>query len=57
MKEILRQQFNFTPGSSEVENYTVLLKHVKILELEINPAINDPSAFATLAELRIRAGN
>jgi hypothetical protein len=54
MREVLRQQYNFAPVSSEVEDYTVSLKQVKTLELEINPSINDPVAYATLTELRIR---
>ena len=34
-KEILRQQYNFTPGSTESEDYAVDLENVKVLELEI----------------------
>ena len=52
-REIVRQQYNFTPVSSEVEVYTVNLRGVKILELEIVPAIQG-EGHASLAELRLR---
>ena len=51
--EILRQQFNFTPVASEVEEYAVNLAAVKVLELEITPAVDRP-ANASLTELRLR---
>jgi len=53
-REILRQQYNFAPGSSEIEDYIVSLEGVKVLELEINPSISGGDIRATLAELRLR---
>ena len=52
-KEIVRQQYNFTPGSKEIEDYVVNLDGVGILELEIVPAINSQAVCASLAELRL----
>jgi len=52
-REILRQQYNFSPIASEVEDYAVNLEGVKSVELEINPAINGDSVPASLAEWRI----
>jgi hypothetical protein len=55
-REILRQQFNFSPpgASSEVEDYDVELAGVTILELKIVPDISGGSARASLAQLRLR---
>jgi hypothetical protein len=53
-KEILRQQYNLAPGSSEIEDYAVNLEGVKVFELEINPAISGGDFRASLAELRLR---
>jgi hypothetical protein len=53
-KEIIRQQYNFAPGSSEIEDYSVNLEGVKVLELEINPSIDGKEIPASLAELRLR---
>ena len=55
MQEIVRQQYNFSPGSSteEQENYTVELKDVKIIELHIIPDMGNPHALASLSSLRI----
>jgi len=53
-REIVRQQYNFHPVSREVEDYTVDLKRATLVELEVNPAINDHSAHAQLTELRFR---
>jgi hypothetical protein len=53
-REIVRQQYNFAPGSSEVEDYAVELHRVKILELEIIPSISGGDGRASLAELRLR---
>jgi hypothetical protein len=50
--EIVRQQYNFTPTSSEVEDFAVELRGVKLLELEITPSI-DGNGCASLAELRL----
>lgn len=54
LQEIVRQQYNFTPLSTEVEDYAVDLHGVKILELEINPSISGGDAVASLAEMRVR---
>jgi hypothetical protein len=53
-REIVRQQYHFNPGSSEVEDYAVDLEGVKVLELDINPSINGGEGRASLAELRLR---
>jgi len=55
-REILRQQFNFSPpgASREVEDYDVELSGVTILELKIVPDIGGGSARASLAQLRLR---
>ena len=53
-EQIVRQQYNFTPRSREVEDYTVKLDEVKHLELEINPSIGHGDLYASLAELRLR---
>jgi hypothetical protein len=53
-REILRQQYNFSPGSGETEDYFVELENVKILELEITPSISGGPTRASLAELRVR---
>ena len=54
-QEIIRQQWNFNPESatSEIEDYQVELPAVTILELCINPDINERNAFASLKELRL----
>jgi hypothetical protein len=54
IKEILRQQYNLSLGSSEIEDYVVNLEGVKVLELEINPSIQGGEIRASLAELRLR---
>ncbi len=55
-REILRQQFNFSPpgASREVEDYDVELSGVTILELKIVPDISGGNARASLAQLRLR---
>jgi len=53
LKEIVRQQYNFTPGSREIEDYLVDLNGVRILELEIAAAINSQDVCASLNELRL----
>ena len=52
-REIVRQQYNFSPVSSEVENYEVNLQGVKILEFEIVPS-GGSDDYASLTELRLR---
>jgi hypothetical protein len=53
--EIVRQQWNFSPGgsTSEIEDYAVSLEAVSALELQIEPDIVRKDAVATLAMWRI----
>jgi hypothetical protein len=55
VKEIVRQQWNFSPPDSvrEVEEYQVELSAVTILELIINPSISGGVARASLKNLRL----
>jgi len=55
IKEIVRQQWNFSPPSStrEVEEYQVELSSVTVLELVINPNIAGGTALASLKNLRL----
>src|SRR5215831_7582332 len=55
LKEVVRQQWNFSPGgsTSEVENYEVRLDGVSALELAIRPDLDREDACATVAEWRI----
>ena len=53
LEQIVRQQYNFTPSSREVEDYNVELNGVKRLELEINPSIGHGDLHASLTELRL----
>ena len=54
-REIVRQQWNFSPSgaSTEVEDYSVALDGVAVLELSINPDLSRRAVRATLAEWRI----
>jgi hypothetical protein len=54
-REIVRQQWNFSPSGSkaEVEEYGVDLDDVSAVELMIRPDISGREAMATLAELRL----
>jgi hypothetical protein len=54
-RDIVRQQWNFSPGSStlEGEDYKVDLRHVLAVELTIDPDLGRNEAFATLAEWRM----
>ena len=54
-REIVRQQYNFSPPGTtrEVEDYSINLDGVTILELKIIPNINRGRARASLAELRV----
>ena len=54
-REIVRQQWNFSPSGSttEAENYVVALAGVSVLELHIVPDTRGGDARASLAELRI----
>jgi hypothetical protein len=51
MKEIVRQQWNFSPAGSthEVEDYHVALEDVSALELAIKPDLSCEKAVAGLA--------
>jgi hypothetical protein len=55
LREIVRQQWNFSPQGStaEVEDHEVNLDGVSILELSIKPDIGKSDARATLASWRI----
>jgi hypothetical protein len=55
VKEIVRQQWNFSPPESirEVEEYRVELAGVTVLELVINPDIAGGVARASLQNLRL----
>lgn len=54
-KEIIRQQWNFSPTGStrEVEDYEVSLEGVAVLELAITPDLTRREAPATLAKWRV----
>ena len=54
-KEIVRQQWNFSPAgsTSEVEDYQVSLDDVSVLELAIKPDLRRHEASATLAMWRL----
>ena len=54
-REILRQQYNFSPPAAtrEAEDYDIDLNGVTALELKIVPDISGGSARASLAQLRI----
>ncbi len=53
--EIVRQQWNFSPGGStmELEDYQVELSAVSALKLTINPDLARGQAAATLSEWRV----
>ena len=55
-REIVRQQWNFGPGdsSTEKEEYTVDLRNLVYLELNIDPGKHDRTCFATLEFLGLR---
>lgn len=55
LKEIVRQQWNFSPPQSirEVEEYQVSLSNVTVLELVIKPNISGGAARASLKNLRL----
>jgi uncharacterized protein (DUF736 family) len=54
-KEIIRQQWNFSPTGStrEIEDYELSLDGVAVLELVITPDLTGREAPATLAEWRV----
>jgi hypothetical protein len=55
LREIVRQQWNFSPqgSTSEIEDYQVQLKHLSVLELTLKPDLTPDNAFATLARCRV----
>jgi hypothetical protein len=59
LSEVVRQQFTFSPGGSteELEDYTVALKGVTVMELKIDPdRSHDPKqsqSYASLQSLRL----
>ena len=55
LKEVVRQQWTFSPHGSEIESedYKVDLKAVSILELTIDPDLGAGEAVATLADWRL----
>jgi hypothetical protein len=54
-REIVRQQFTFSPPATneEIEDYSVKLNGVIALELEIVPDISGGGAYASLAQMRL----
>ena len=54
-QEIVRQQWNFSPGgaTSETEDHHVELPAVTVLELSIIPDISGRNTLASLAQLRL----
>lgn len=54
-REIVRQQYNFSPGSSteQQENYTLTIDNAKVVELTIVPDIGGGNARASLSSLWI----
>jgi hypothetical protein len=54
--EIARQQWNFSPTGStvEIEDYSVNLEFVSVLELVIQPGLGDRDTIATLASWRVK---
>ncbi|MGA8593190.1 MAG: hypothetical protein WB676_00460 [Bryobacteraceae bacterium] len=55
-KEILRQQWNFSPNGSttEIEDYAIDVNAVSVLELAIQPDLGRHEAVASLATFRLR---
>lgn len=55
MREIVRQQWNFSPSGAtvEAEDHEVDLPAVRVLELVVCPGTSDASVFASLQSLRI----
>ena len=59
LREVVRQQFTFSPGGSteEIEDYTVSLDGVTVMELKIDPdRSHDPKqsqSYASLQSLRL----
>ena len=55
LRDVVRQQWNFTPtgSASEAEDYRVELSDVTVLELTIVPDVSGGAARASLAQWRI----
>jgi hypothetical protein len=55
IREIVRQQFNFSPPNStrEFEDYKVSLDRVRVLTLRVVPDLSREDAYATLSRLRL----
>jgi len=55
LKEIVRQQWTFSPGGStrEVEDYAVNLENVRVVELFIRPDLTAGRGRATLSKWRL----
>ena len=51
--DIVRQQYNFSPSTTEVEEYDVNLEGAKTLRLKIVPNISGGETIASLTELRV----
>ena len=51
--DIVRQQYNFSPPTTEIEEYDVNLEGLTALELKIVPDISGSPVVASLAELRL----
>jgi hypothetical protein len=54
-REVLRQQFNFSPNGAtkEVEEYALQLEEVSAIQLRIVPSIDGQPAVARVTELRV----
>ena len=54
-REIVRQQYTLSPPATnqEIEDYSVKLNEVTLLELEIVPDISGGGAYASLAQMRL----
>jgi hypothetical protein len=52
-REIVRQQYTFSPPATEIEDYRVELIGVIALELEIVPDISGGGAYASLTQMRL----
>lgn len=55
LKEIVRQQWTFSPKGStvEIEDYQVQLDGVRVLQLDLKPDVTASNAYAMLARWRI----
>jgi uncharacterized protein (DUF736 family) len=55
LKEIARQQWNFSPqgSTSEIEDYAVDIENVSVLELNLRPDLTRQTIFATLDAWRV----